>query len=107
MRGLGAAIVVAMTVLAGPLWADEVVVMIENFTFSPQTVTIRPGDTVIWKNGDDIPHSVVEKDLVFRSPPLDTGDAFSMTFTEFGEVEYYCGFHPMMQGKVIVSGANR
>jgi plastocyanin len=107
MRVFRIAFCVVAAVMSGPAWADEIVVTIENFTFSPQTVTIRPGDTVIWKNGDDIPHSVVEQDLVFRSPPLDTGDAFSMTFTELGEVDYYCGFHPMMLGKVIVSGSSR
>jgi plastocyanin len=98
---------VAAAFMSAPARADEIVVTIENFTFSPQTVTIRPGDTVIWKNGDDIPHSVVEQGRAFRSPPLDTGDAFSMTFTELGEVDYYCGFHPMMLGKVIVSGTSQ
>jgi plastocyanin len=98
---------VAAAFMSAPVRADEIVVTIENFTFSPQTVTIRPGDTVIWKNGDDIPHSVVEQDRAFRSPPLDTGDAFSMAFTELGEVDYYCGFHPMMLGKVIVSGTSQ
>ena len=40
--------------------AEEIVIKIENFTFNPAEITIKPGTTVTWQNGDDIPHSVVE-----------------------------------------------
>ena len=77
-------------------------IKVENFTFNPAELTVKPGTTVTWTNGDDIPHSVVEKDAKFRSKPLDTGDKFTMTFNEAGEFIYFCGFHPHMTGKVIV-----
>ena len=37
------------------------------------------------------------------SPPLDTGEKFSMVFTTPGEIGYFCGFHAHMQGKIIVT----
>jgi len=82
--------------------AEEVTVKIENFTFNPAEITIKPGTTVTWENADDIPHSIVENTAKFRSKPLDTGDKFTMTFNDTGEVGYYCGFHTHMQGKIIV-----
>ena len=82
--------------------ADEVTIKIENFTFNPPSITIKPGTTVTWINGDDIPHSVVENNKVFHSPPLDSEQKFSMVFTASGEVDYFCGFHNHMTGKIIV-----
>lgn len=82
--------------------AMEVVVRIENFTFNPAELTVKPGTTVVFENADDIPHSIVEKNGKFRSTPLDTGDHFAMSFVAPGEVDYYCGFHPHMVGKVLI-----
>jgi plastocyanin len=82
--------------------ADEVTIKIENFTFNPASITIKAGTTVTWENADDIPHSVVENNKVFHSPPLDSGQKFSMVLTTAGEVSYFCGFHNHMTGKIIV-----
>ncbi len=82
--------------------ADGIVVKIENFTFNPAVLTVKLGTTVTFLNADDIPHSVVETDKKFKSKPLDTGDKFSMTFADAGEISYYCGFHSHMTGKIIV-----
>lgn len=95
-------IALAVLLAAGPAKADQVTLHIENFTFSPPELTVKPGTTVIWENADDIPHSVVEKDGKFHSAALDTGQAFSMAVQDAGEIDYYCGLHPHMTGKIIV-----
>jgi plastocyanin len=77
-------------------------VVIDNFTFGPQELTIAAGTTVKWVNHDDIPHSVINKDKVFRSKALDTDDSFSFTFASAGTFDYFCGLHPHMQGKIVV-----
>jgi plastocyanin len=94
--------VVLSTLFVASAKADEVTIKIENFTFNPASLTIKPGTTVNWVNGDDIPHSIVEKNRVFHSPPLDSEQNFSMAFSTVGEVSYFCGFHAHMQGKIIV-----
>ena len=81
---------------------SSVEVTIDNFTFTPATVTIEPGTTVHWLNRDDIPHAVVAKSLAFRSRALDTDDGFSQQFNEVGEIDYFCSLHPHMAGKIIV-----
>jgi plastocyanin len=78
------------------------VVTIDNFTFSPEELTVATGTTVKWVNHDDIPHLVVEKDKAFRSKALDTDDSFSYTFASAGTFEYFCALHPHMVGKVTV-----
>ena len=92
----------ALVLLSAAAQAEEVVVHIDNFTFDPVEITVKPGTTVTWENRDDIPHLVVEDGAKFRSPALDTGEKFSFVFQNAGETEYFCGLHPHMKGKVIV-----
>lgn len=83
--------------------AQATKVTIGNFTFGPQALTVKPGTTVTWLNGDDIPHTVVAADKqAFRSKPLDSGDSFSFTFTRAGTYPYFCSIHPHMTGKIVV-----
>jgi plastocyanin len=84
--------------------AAAVTVKIDNFTFGPATVTIKPGTTVSWVNNDDIPHAVVAVDHSFKSKVLDTGDRFDFTFAKPGEYAYFCSLHPHMVGKIVVKG---
>jgi plastocyanin len=77
-------------------------VKIDNFSFSPQTLTIAAGTTVIWTNRDDIPHTVVSDDKVFKSKVLDTDEKFTYTFDKAGNFPYFCSVHPKMTAKVIV-----
>lgn len=91
----------AATQAAAPA-GNVVEVKVDNFSFSPQTITIKPGTTVIWTNRDDIPHTVVSDDKVFKSKVLDTDEKFSFTFDKAGNFPYFCSVHPKMTGKVIV-----
>ena len=81
---------------------DDNVVTIDNFTFGPKELTVAVGTTVKWVNHDDIPHTVVNTDTIFRSKALDTDDSFSYKFASVGTFDYFCGLHPHMVGKVIV-----
>jgi plastocyanin len=82
--------------------AANVAVNIDNFVFGPQAITVPVGATVTWTNKDDIPHTSVSTDGVFKSKVLDTDEKFSYTFTKPGTYPYYCTIHPKMTGKVVV-----
>jgi plastocyanin len=86
-----------------PARADTAVVTIDNFTFTPAVLTVKPGTTVTFENHDDIPHSIVSAAGKFRSKALDTGDQFSFTFAAAGDVDYFCGLHPHMKGRIVVA----
>jgi len=77
-------------------------IKIDNFTFSPQTLTVPVGATITWINRDDVPHTVADTGKRFKSVALDTDDKFSFTFTTPGEFPYFCGIHTHMTGKIIV-----
>ena len=78
-------------------------VKIDNFVFGPQSITVPVGTTVTWTNSDDIPHTAVSTDGVFKSKVMDTDEKFSYTFTKAGTYFYYCSVHPKMTGQVVVT----
>ena len=106
VRGaFAAALLLALApALTGTAHAAQLEVKIDNFTFGPQKLTVKVGDTVTWINEDDIPHTVVSVGK-FRSKALDTEDKYSFTFTATGTYEYFCGLHPHMQGSIVVEAA--
>ena len=82
--------------------ASEAAVKIDNFSFTPATITVPVGTTVRWTNHDDIPHTVVSDDKTFKSKALDTDEQFTYTFTKPGTYSYFCSIHPKMTAVVVV-----
>ena len=108
---LGSLLLAGLTqVLAGEAVkaaASAATVNIDNFKFAPPTLTVTAGTTVTWKNEDDSPHRIGDKNGTFKSAALDTDDTFSHTFAAPGEYPYVCTIHPYMAGKIIVRPAGR
>jgi plastocyanin len=75
---------------------------ITQHAYSAATVTIPAGGTVTWTNRDDDVHTVVSTTDAFRSPAIDTGEAYAHTFAKPGVYQYFCTLHPLMTGTVIV-----
>ena len=108
---LGAATATALSAVVLPGWADNAAqggaVSIDNFTFGPQTLTVKAGTTVTWTNKDDIPHGIASANNAFtKSKALDTDDSYSFTFTTPGTYQYFCYIHPHMTGTVVVEAAS-
>jgi plastocyanin len=85
--------------------ASSATVDIDNFAFTPAALTVTAGTTVTWKNEDDSPHRIGDKNGTFKSAALDTDDSFSHTFAAPGEYPYICTIHPYMVGTIIVKPA--
>lgn len=92
----------------GPTFA----VVIEDFAFTPDTIEVAAGTTVVWTNGDEFKHTVTsgetsgEKNVpdgMFDEPTDDKGDAAEVTFDEPGTYTYYCKQHNAMNGTVTVT----
>jgi amicyanin len=103
--GAAAAPLVATIILPAGSQNAPVAVGIDNFTFNPQTLTVKAGATVTWTNKDDIPHTVAAVNKEFRSKALDTDDAYTFTFTTPGTYAYFCSLHPHMTGTIVVEAA--
>jgi plastocyanin len=82
--------------------ASPVMVKIDNFSFTPQTLTVHVGTKVTWINKDVVPHTVTSNNKTFKSRALDTDDKYSYTFSAPGTNSYFCAVHPHMTGKIIV-----
>ncbi|GHE49688.1 hypothetical protein GCM10017771_71300 [Streptomyces capitiformicae] len=79
--------------------------MIENFTFSPANLKVRPGTKVTVVNRDSAAHTVTAtRDKVFDTGNI-TGGA-TTTFTAPptpGSYSYLCTLHPNMKGTLTVT----
>lgn len=93
---------IAQTAGSGKNQSDSNEVNIDNFSFTPPTLTIPVGTRVTWINHDDVPHIIMNTDKRFVSPVLDTDERFSYTFTSPGTYTYYCSIHPKMTARIIV-----
>jgi plastocyanin len=74
---------------------------IQNFRFSPPTLTIPVGTTVTWTNDDEEPHTVTSSTGLFASPGLDNAETFSHRFAAPGTYTYFCALHPHMIATII------
>jgi plastocyanin len=80
-------------------------VSIRNMEFNPSSLTVKPGDTVVWTNADDRDHTVVASDNSFKSENLRPKATFSHTFTKAGRFGYACSYHPRMKATIVVTDA--
>ena len=78
---------------------------IKDFAFSPATITVNAGSTVVWTNNDSIQHDITFDGGSIASNVLNHNDTFSHTFPTAGTNHYICSIHPFMHGTVIVTGA--
>ncbi len=79
--------------------AETSKIMIKNFAFNPQSVTIKAGTKVIWTNFDAETHALKS---TFFEHTLYPGDSYSYTFNLTGTYNYYCLLHSPENGTIIV-----
>ena len=97
---------VAPLAIASPTRAAEHSVAVTDGAFGPATLTVVVGDTVIWTNTDDSPHTVTAEGGAFDSGNLSEGLSFSFTFTETGTYSYVCNYHGEMRATIVVEAAS-
>lgn len=77
-------------------------VIISNFAFSPDTLTVSAGTTVTWINKDSVNHTVTSDNGIFGSDMLATNATYTYKFDTSGTFSYHCSVHPSMKATVIV-----
>ena len=91
------------TKASAPVKAIKTEVAIDNFSFSPNILTLPAHATVTWTNNDNVPHVVASADNQFqKSAVLKSGQSLSHTFVTTGTYSYFCSIHPRMTGDIIV-----
>jgi plastocyanin len=80
------------------------IVAIQNFAFSPATITVKVGTKVTWTNKDSAAHTVTgDSNDGPASGTLAQGASYSFTFSKAGTFSYACSIHPNMKGTVVVT----
>jgi plastocyanin len=82
--------------------AGKNAVTIQNFAFSPATVTIKAGQSITWTNEDSIGHSATADSGSFDTGVLSQGQSKTIAFAKAGTYTYHCSVHPNMKATVIV-----
>lgn len=89
-------------------------VSVQNFSFTPATLTINAGESVTWTNNGGL-HNVNGATATFPNNPAGFGNGaasgsnwtYTFTFNTPGVYQYRCDIHPaMMQGTITVEAAN-
>jgi plastocyanin len=83
---------------------DDSVVVIKEFAFIPQEITIKRGETVRWENREKRQyHSVWFESLGDEESDYIFPDEFlQRVFVKAGSFPYRCGPHPRMTGVIHV-----
>ena len=75
---------------------------VEDFSFQPGRLVVKPGTTVVWTNQGQVVHTVTAEDGSFESGEIQPGARGSVTFSRPGTYPYHCTPHPFMEGVVEV-----
>lgn len=77
-------------------------VEMRGFEFQPASLTLAPGDTVVWVNRDAVPHTATGSDGTWDSGSIASGASWSHVVTAVDSAAYTCTFHPTMTGILVV-----
>jgi plastocyanin len=98
-------ILIAIFSLACPgARAVDRVVHQKGRVFSVGTMTLAPGEQVVFLNDDTVPHNIMSDtpgsafDLGSQSP----GSATPVSFDKIGDVAVLCAIHPRMQMTITI-----
>ena len=76
---------------------DSVMVDMRAVQFQPATVRVHAGEAVVWRNSDQLVHTVTAADNSWTSAAIDPGGTYRRVFTTAGRHEITCTPHPFMK----------
>jgi plastocyanin len=82
----------------------KIIVIIKDFWYYPDNLTIKKGSQVTWINQDLTGHTATSDDGIFDTDLLRQNAQYTYFFNEPGKYPYFCVPHPQMIGSVKVVG---
>ncbi len=99
-----------------PTTSTTASITIADYSFTPDSISIKSGTTVIWTNTGAVAHTATADDGSFDSGQLagssggggygggSSGGTYSTTFAMAGTFAYHCTNHPtQMKAKIVVT----
>jgi plastocyanin len=99
--------IAALLAAAGLALAVQVPVSMVDFAFSPDSIQVNVGDSVVWTNTGNYIHTSTSGvngvwDSLWDSGNLAHGATFVREFATDGTFHYFCRHHAIMTGVVVV-----
>ncbi len=83
--------------------ASRAAVTIEDFTFAPDPIEVRAGDTVRIANVDGVEHTLSADDGAFDSGIIERSGSASIVAPDAGTYTFTCQIHASMTGTLVAS----
>ena len=94
------------TAPSGRSQSTATTIVIKSFSFSPNTLTVKPGAAVLVTNEDSVAHTVTSTTGAFDTGQINGGSAGQLTApTTPGTYPYRCSDHQYMTGTLVVSSS--
>lgn len=78
-------------------------VVIEGMRFIPETLEVRAGDTVVWRNRDPFPHTATAGSKGGpASPAIAAGASWRFKAAQRGRYPYLCTLHRTMRATLVI-----
>jgi plastocyanin len=77
---------------------------IRGMAFHPESLTVAPGDTVVWINRDIVPHTATASGSAAKwsTAQLAQGESGRYVPRRAGTIQYICALHPTMRGTLTI-----
>ena len=105
MRNRIACLIAVVALTAVGLRAEEHTIIQKDKTFNVVTLTVKAGDSVVFKNDDGITHNVFSnsRGLEFNTKAQPPGSSNRVVMKTEGTAEVFCAFHPKMKLTITVA----
>ncbi len=80
-------------------------VIINDFSYEPDTLNVKVGDAVVWKNEGKFPRSATCKGF-FDTRMISPGESESVIFEKEFSCDYFASNYPLMKGRITVEEAD-
>ena len=78
-------------------------IVISNFNYSPASVTVKVGTTVIFTDEESVEHTATSNvEGLFATGTLNMGQSVRLKMNKVGSFSYHCSFHAFMHGTIRV-----
>jgi plastocyanin len=78
-------------------------VAIDNFKFTPASLTVSQGARITVTNRDSTAHTMTADNGSFDTGDIDPSSSATITLSKPGTIKYHCSIHPFMHGTLVVN----
>jgi plastocyanin len=81
--------------------AKTIEIVIEHFAFTPASIEVEVGDTLVFTNRDIAPHTATAVNGSWTTMDIASGKNEAVIVPANGDSAYFCKYHPVMKGRLL------